>query len=82
MKIMMLQGTRYKYDGDANVGNYKVFYAGCGENTTQDNVAGVAIVVSNDLLGGAKVKKMVWKTHRIMAVRIKSEYNDVTLCLQ
>ena len=79
IKIMMLQGTRYKYDGDANIGQFKVFYAGCGENTTPDNVAGVAIVVSNELMVGAQVRKMVWKTHRIMAVRIKSEYNDVTL---
>ena len=76
---MMLQGTRHKYDGDAIVGNFKVFYAGCGENTTPDNVAGVAIVVSNELLKGAQVKKMVWKTHRTMAVRIKSEVMDVTL---
>ena len=79
VKIMMLQGTRHKYDGDGLVGNFKVFYAGCGDNTTPDNVAGVAIVVSNELLKGAQVKKMVWKTHRIMAVRIKSDVMDVTL---
>ena len=76
---MMLQGRRYRYDGDGQVGEYKIFYGGCGDTVSQDNVAGTAIIVHTSLLQGARVKKMTWMTHRILAVRIKSTFIDVTL---
>ena len=79
VKIMMLQGTRYKYDGDGQIGEYKIFYGGCGDTASQDNVAGTAIIIHNTLIQDARVTKMNWMTHRILAVRIKSAFIDVTL---
>ena len=79
VKIMMLQGTRYRYDGDGQMGEYKIFYGGCGDTATQDNVAGTAIIIHSSLIKGARVTKMNWMTHRILAIRIKSVFLDVTL---
>ena len=55
VKIIMLQGTRCKYDGDGHVGEYKIFYGGCGDTATQDNVAGTAIIVHISLLQGVRI---------------------------
>ena len=79
IKIMALQGTRYKYDGDAQIGEYKIYYGGCGDTNTQDNVAGTAVIIHMSLIKNARVTKMNWMSHRILAVRVKTEFVDVTI---
>ena len=78
IKIMMMQGTSSRYNGDSNNGDFKIFYTPNGVET-HERSAGVAIIIHKDLLKKSTVKKMVLIDHRALAVRIKNNYIDITV---
>ena len=76
--ICMFQGIRNQFSGDRNIGEYKLYYEGAGEGQV-DMHAGIIVAIRTALLHQAKVQKIVMVQHRALAVRIKSEYMDLTV---
>ena len=77
MAVMLVQGTKCKYDGDARVGEYTIFYGGCGDKGTEAS-AGTAIIIRTQLMHGMTINKFTLINHRAIAVRLKSCNLDLT----
>ena len=74
----IILGTRNPFSGERVVGNFRLYYEGSGESTV-DMHAGVIIAVQNKFVTGSRITKLPASPHRSLALRIKTEFIDVTL---
>ena len=78
VSVAIILGTRNPFSGERVVGNFRLYYEGSGESTV-DMHAGVIIAVQNKFVTGSRITKLPASSHRSLALRIKTEFIDVTI---
>ena len=75
-KVMLIQGTRSKWNHDRTEGNYKIFFEPSGSDGAEQ-YAGVAVIVSLEILHKARVNKIQILEHRALGIRVKTQHMDI-----
>ena len=75
-KAMLIQGTRSKWTHDRIEGNYKIFFEPAGSEGPEQ-FAGVAVIISLEILHKARINKIQIIEHRALGIRVKTQFMDV-----